>query len=316
MSDQEYQFIRISEENLGDFRALAKNVFGVEFSPEDSRKLFDTAAWGKQFIGYLAYDRKGETAAFYGVFPVFAEYEERKILIAQSGATMTHTNHRKKGLFYELGRKTYELARNEGIAFVYGFPNANSHRGLIKLGWTHDGNIKSYHIIVPTLPLGFLGRNFKFFESVHNFLFRFATGFWRTESLPFPNSVVESGVGGIRRDKAFLNYKKDDESRFMLKIGGRLVWINYRQGSLGIGDIELVEEAKDFKKVLRTLKLICFLSGTEHLRTYVSPGCRLDRLLGGNGYKFRQGLANCYLNLGSDTPPEKFKYVYADFDTF
>ncbi len=315
---QNYQFKRISAQLLEDFARLAKNAFGVEATVEENKKLFDTCAYGSDYLGFLAYDETGETAAgFYGVFPVFVEYNGKRFLAAQSGSTMTHSEHRKKGLFYELGQKTFELARSEGVAFVYGFPNANSYRGLMKLGWTHDGNINAYHIFVPTLPLGYLGRKSKLLECLHAFLFKFVTDFRRSESRPFSSSVIEQDVGGVFRDKAFLSYKKDNDNRFMLNIGGRLVWINQRQGKLGVGDIELIDEAKDFKRVLRFLKLICFLSGTPHIVTYASAGCRLDRLFAANGYKSRKGLANCYLKLNDAAPPpENFKYVYADFDTF
>lgn len=322
MADEKeaYRFKRISEKLLADFALLAKNAFGVEATLEENKKLFDTRAYGSDYLGFLAYDNANEKAAaagFYGIFPVFVEYNGKRFLAAQSGSTMTHSEHRKKNLFYRLGRKTYELAQSENIAFVYGFPNANSYRGLMKLGWTHNGGIKSYHVFVPTLPLGYLGRKSKLFKRLHDFLFKFVTGFRRVESRPFANSVVEPDVGGVCRDRAFLDYKKDNDNRFMLKIGGRLVWINHRQGKLGIGDIELVDDATDFKRVLRYLKLICFLSGTPHIGFYASENCRLDRLFTANGYKFRQGLANCYLKLNDDAPPpENFKYVYADFDTF
>lgn len=313
----EYRFVRISKENLTDLKALAKNAFGVEHTDEELKKLFDTRAWGKGYIGYLAYSKAtNETAAFYGIYPCFAEYNGKQYLIAQSGGTMTHTEHRKKNLFFDSAQKTFELARTEGMAFVYGFPNVYSYPGLMKLGWTHDGNIQSYHIVVPTFPLGYLAQKLSFLESVYNFWFKFVTNFWRTKSRPFKNSTIETNIGGVCHDEAFLSYKNENDHRFMIRVSGNLVWINQQQGSVGIGDVELINDEKNFKKVLRTLKLICFLSGSVHLRTYISSDGKLDRLFRENGYKSRPGLANCYLNFTSDLPLENFKYVYADFDTF
>lgn len=324
--EEEYRFVRISAENLDDFSALTKNAFGIASTLEERKSLFDTAAWGKENIGFLAYHAAtGEVAGFYGIFPCFVEYDGRRYLAAQSGSTMTHSNHRRKGLFYQLGKKTFELARDEGINFVYGFPNVNSYPGLMKLGWTHDGNMKSYHLFVPTLPIGLLARRFAFFRPLFDRWFQFVAGFWRTASRPFPSSAIEPKRGALHRDEALLNYKRDSDNRFMIEIGGRSVWINQQSGSVGLGDVELPataadgkddEERRAFKKAMRTLKLICFLSGAVHLRTYVSPDCRLDRLLTENGYRARKGLANCYLNLNSDLPLADFKYVYADFDTF
>lgn len=312
----EYQLARISEENLDDFAVLVKDAFGVESTPEDSKALFDTKAFGRDYIGYLAYSAEGEPAGFYGVFPCRVEYNGKQYLAAQSGSTMTHSRHRRKGLFYKLGVKTFELAGQEGIKFVYGFPNANSYPGLMKLNWAHDGNCLVYHIIVPTLPLGYLAQKLKFLQPLFNGWFKFITGFWRTEYEPFPSSAIAPNVGAVCHDQAFLNYKKESDSRFMLKIGGRKVWINQQFGNVGIGDIELIDDERDFKKVLRTLKLICFLSGAVHLRTYLTANSRLDRLFSENGYQSKPSLANCYLNLTSDLPLENFKYVYADYDTF
>lgn len=312
----DYQFVRISEDRLDDFAVLARDAFGVESTLEERKALFNTKACGKDYIGYLAYSSDGEPAAFYGVFPCLVEYDGKQYLAAQSGSTMTHTKHRKKGLFYKLAQETFELAKNEGIAFIYGFPNVYSYPGFIKLNWTHAGNMKSYNIPVPTLPLGYLARKFGFLQPLYDFWFKFITGFWRAKSRPFPNSAIEPNVGATCHDKAFLQYKTETDNRFMLEIGGRLVWINQQQGSVGIGDIELIDAQKDFKKVLRALKLICFLSGSILLRTYVSPDSKLDKLFSENGYSSRQGLANCYFNLASDLPLENFKYVYADYDTF
>ena len=317
MSSAEYRFVRISEKTLKDFKTLGKNAFGVEHTDEEIKKLFDTRAWGKDYIGYLAYsEATNETAAFYGIYPCFAEYNGNRYLIAQSGSTMTHSEHRKKGLFYDSAQKTFELAGDEQISFVYGFPNMFSYRGLMKLGWIHDGNLQSYHIIIPTFPLGYLSQKLKFLKPLYNFWFKFVTSFWRTKSRPFKNSSIEENIGGVCHDEAFLNYKNDNDHRFMIRVGGNLVWINQHQGNIGIGDIELIDDQKDFKKVLRTLKLICFLSGSAHLRTYVSSGGKLDRLFRADGYIPREGLANCYLNFTSDLPLGNFKYVYADFDTF
>lgn len=313
----EYNFIRISEKNLKDFQKLGENAFGSKSSYEDVKKLFDTSDWGKDYIGYLAYSNKtNEVAAFYGVFPCFAEFDGKKYLVAQSGSTMTHTNHRKKGLFYSLAQKTFELAKEEGIDFIFGFPNEFSYRGFIKLNWIHDGNIQSYHIIVPTFPLGHLARKLRFLQPLYKAWFNFIIKFWRTDYHPFLNSSIEENNGGVCHDKAFINYKTENENRFMLRLKGRTVWVNQQQGSVGIGDIELIDDEKDFKKVIRALKLICFLSGSADLRTYVSSDSKLDKLFRKNGYKSREGLANCYFNLNSDLPLGNFKYVYADFDTF
>ena len=315
---EEYRFERISEERLGDFVALAKNAFGISYSIEQCRDIFGMGAWGKKYVGFLAYNTQtGEPAAFYGIYPCVAEIDGRQVLVAQSGHTMTHTGHRKKGLFYRLAGETFDLARQEGVAFVFGFPNASSYPGFMKLGWTHDGEMRSYHLLVPTFPLGHLAARFPGLRSINDRWFRFVTSFWRTNYRPFPSSAIESEFGGLVHDERFLDYKKEEATRIMIAVAGRTVWINQKDGSVGIGDIELGNGSQvPFRKIIRTLKLICFLAGSIDLRTYLSPGSRLDRFFDEQGYTARPGLANCYFPLAEDLPMGRFKYVYADYDTF
>lgn len=316
-SENGYRFERMSPDRFDDFAILAADAFGVRPSVADRERLFDTSAWGTDYIGYLAYEEKtGEVAAFYGIFPCYVEYGGRKYLAAQSGSTMTHSRHRKKGLFYQAGKRTFELAKREGIKFVYGFPNPNSYPGLMKLGWRHDGNLNAYHIFVPTLPLDYLANRFRFIEPLYQRWFRFVTGFWRTDYRFFASSAADEAAGIVCRDEGLLSYKRENDRRMMLRIGGDTVWLNRQNGSIGIGDVELANEEQGFDAVLRTLKLICLLTGSFHLRSYLSPGCKLDTLFQERGYRPKKGIAICHKDLDSDLPLEKFKYVYADFDTF
>ena len=49
---------------------------------------------------------------------------------------MTHPDYRGLGLFVTLAEKTYNAMAEAGSALVWGFPNANSHRGFVRdLQW-------------------------------------------------------------------------------------------------------------------------------------------------------------------------------------
>jgi hypothetical protein len=49
---------------------------------------------------------------------------------------MTHPDYRRQGIFESLAGTSYQEAGEDGIDFVYGFPNRNSRPGFIgKLGW-------------------------------------------------------------------------------------------------------------------------------------------------------------------------------------
>ena len=64
----------------------------------------------------------------------------KKVLGGQSLDTMVHPKYRKQGMFITLAQKCLEKAASEGMLFIYGFPNENSHHGLIKcLEWQNIG---------------------------------------------------------------------------------------------------------------------------------------------------------------------------------
>ena len=78
----------------------------------------------------------GEIAAFYGMIPeIFADHGHKRRLY-QSCDTMTHSAHRRRGLFQRLAQQTYgeALATDPGF-FAYGFGGPTSTPGFIKMGW-------------------------------------------------------------------------------------------------------------------------------------------------------------------------------------
>jgi hypothetical protein len=313
----EYEFVRISSEHFPAFVRLVKDSFGLTAITEDVQRLFDTQAFGAECIGYMAYHREsGEAAAYYGMYPCSVEIDGERILAAQCGSVMTHPGHRLKDLFFETAKRTHELAKTEGITFVFGMPNKFSYRGLMKLGWTHLENAIRYRWFVPTLPLGLLGTKIRWAGKLHRWLFGKVAGAWRVPSFPFPSSVLEPGVGGSHRSQASLAYKPEDADHLMLKVGDSTAWINRIGGQIGIGDLLLGGDDKELRRVLMRLKILGFLSGCNFVRTYVSPDCALERLLKANRFKGSDALAICYLNLAQDVRPERFKWVYGDYDTF
>src|SRR5690606_12957074 len=56
-------------------------------------------------------------------------------IIYQSCDTMTHSLHRRKGLFKLLANHCYSYLRNKNELFIIGFGGDESTPGLIKFGW-------------------------------------------------------------------------------------------------------------------------------------------------------------------------------------
>lgn len=317
--DEAYELVRVSDELFGDFAKLAQQVYGTTPSDAEMRTRFHTGDWGVSHLGYFAYCRKTrEPAAFYGVLPCFVEYQGRKFLASQGSSAMTHPDHRRRDLFYKTAKKTYELAKAEGVAFSFAFPNPSSYPGFMKLGWTHDGHINSYHFIVPTLPLQYFANRAGFLETISRKLLKWVTSHWRVEYYPFPNSAADNGVATLVRDELSTRFKPESDTRMILRLNsGTSIWISVSGGRLSIGDIDLKgDKEREMRRVLRFLKFICFFSGSFILQTHLSPDSTLDALLRGLGYAPRTRVPICHFDMSSAVPIERMRYSYGDFDTF
>lgn len=73
-----------------------------------------------------------ELVAHYACIPYKMEIEGRVVLGLLDMATVTHPDHRGKGLFKKLAQTTYDFAKANGFEFVLGVANANSFSGYMK----------------------------------------------------------------------------------------------------------------------------------------------------------------------------------------
>jgi hypothetical protein len=118
------------------------------FISNGSIKTIDNLEWvhflnpPKETKCKLVYSENGDLASIYAVMPVFVKIGANTELAAQSLDTITHLEHRGKGLFIDTAKKVYDDCASLGYSFVYGFPNGNSVHGFKKkLNWTMLGPI-------------------------------------------------------------------------------------------------------------------------------------------------------------------------------
>ncbi|MCW5913358.1 MAG: GNAT family N-acetyltransferase [Chitinophagaceae bacterium] len=98
-------------------------------------------------VGYYAKHRStGEIAAYYGVIPETYLIKGKETIIYQSCDTMTHSKHRRKGLFKALAFHCYEELRKKNSLFIIGFSGKMSTPGFIKFGWIQVSSLQNYFI--------------------------------------------------------------------------------------------------------------------------------------------------------------------------
>ena len=143
----EYSVKRLERNQFELLIPLMKNCFGMDVDIEYFKwKFLDNPAG--HFIGFVAVDEQtDEVAAYYGVIPEKYFIEGKEKTIYQSGDTMTHSNHRRRGLFQKLAVHCYQYLKDDRDLFVIGFGGEISTPGLIKMGWRKVLNFQ--YLFVP-----------------------------------------------------------------------------------------------------------------------------------------------------------------------
>lgn len=310
----EYRFERLSDTNLKDLLFLYKHAFNENESFDFLKKKYDTSCFGLKNIGFIAYSNKNEPAAYYGVFPVKAQFNGKEILVAQSGDTMTHPNHRGKGLFITLAKKTYDLAKESGVEFIFGFPNDNSYPGFVnKLGWNHYSNINNYKLLTKSLPFEKVAKKFSFFNSYYKLFVNHKLKNYLTDTA-FDNSLglQSQEYGFVLHNTYYFNYKKYYQS-YVVKLNGVKCWIKI-DGRMWVGDIEFCSETK-FKETVSNLMRLAEKLMCSSVYFSVQEKSLYDKYLEVFAKPNSKNSVGC-LNLKENANGEKFAYQSADFDTF
>lgn len=314
MIEEQYYFKRVSKDSYSDLNKLFKASFNFPAGERYFENKQKTHFLGLSHIGFIAYSKNHTPSAFYGVYPYLCINNNEKILAAQSGDTMTHPEHRGKGLFPILAKKTFELAKEEGINFIFGFPNENSYPVFIKkLGWTHHENLNSYVIKVKTLPISPLFNRVKPLKNIHNKISIYLLKKYSSNNF-FESSVLkDTSFGSIYREEKYYVYKSFLDN-LIIKYKDTLLWIKIDE-SLFIGDINCKNQ-NDFNEAIDFLIKKCKTLGITKIRFQCSEGTIIN-----NYFKCLLaptiGVASAYLNLNSNSKIiENIKFTLGDFDTF
>jgi hypothetical protein len=139
---QEYDFYKITENEFDKLIPLMQDCFGMNVNIEYFKWKFLENPAGS-FIGFVAEHKKtSKISAYYGVIPEKYSHNKQELILFQSCDTMTHSEHRRKGLFKKLATICYEyLDKNQNLN-VFGFGGETSTPGFIKMGWEIHSHFK------------------------------------------------------------------------------------------------------------------------------------------------------------------------------
>lgn len=271
----DYTIRRINESDLPGLMKLYAASFNQQQTLQEAIDKFSTRCFGAEYIGYLAVAADGELAAFYGVFPVEMRVGGRVIIGAQSGDTMTHPDHRKKGLFVRLAERTYQLAREQQVKVIYGFPNEHSYPGFQrKLGWSFLEPMQTAELRADR------GR------------FKARLGTWiggrkrsnnrvaeRLQSLAIDHSLFVFGTqgDGVLRDAKYLDYKHKNSGSVVVQVEDLAVWL-VPGNRLDIGGF-IEHRPMSTKDLENTFQQLLTVAGATSARfTYSAKSAVLEKI--------------------------------------
>lgn len=114
---------------------LMKDCFGMDVDVDYFKWKFLQNPAGS-FVGFVAVEPEtDEVAAYYGAIPQIFVIDGKRTTIYQSCDTMTHSRHRRRGLFQTLAKHCFEFLRNNDELFIIGLSGPQSTPGFIKFGW-------------------------------------------------------------------------------------------------------------------------------------------------------------------------------------
>jgi hypothetical protein len=255
----DYIIERLSAQNIHHLVPLYWSAFHESISPSFLIKKYDTKAFGAEYIGFIALTQKGTPAAYYGVIPCAFQINGKAVTAAQSADTMTHPDHRKKGLFQLLAKRTYELAREERIEFVFGFPNQDSFPGFVKLGWKfNEFKLQVFTIKAGDFPYARLLRKSPFLFSLYNSVLRGVFGLEHPGESFFETKLQD----GIIHDQSFCTYKTYNTS-FMISVGKTKAWVK-ADGRLKVGAVHGLND-QNVSQFINRLKSIASRLGCNEI---------------------------------------------------
>jgi len=304
--NKEYSVARLSKDNLNDLALLYKEVYNKVRPGNYFLKKYDTAYTGIEWVGFIAYDKQNEPAAYYGVIPCFIQSGKEILLAAQSADTMTHPMHRNKGLFIKLSKMTFDLCRQLGIRLIFGFPNQNSYPAMIKhLGWVETEKMSRF--IVPVDKMW----GWNFIKKIYGRKYEHALNKLSLHDAAIKSSVIEDGYAGVHRNEAYMNYKTYSDT-YILNINSALLWLK-PGNELTIGDIILKENNREY--FFEDIKALAKKLNKTKISFQVSGGCNLYDLFAAN-YKPIPSFPVLFKDFGSGLQLNKIKFTFADIDIF
>lgn len=294
---------------------LFEDAFGGRtFDPESLRRKYACEHDGVSGFACVAFDDRGEAAGAVGVLPWGVRHGDVVETAGQLVDVATHSTHRGRGLFVALADEARTVCEEAGVAFLYGFPNAEAYPIWIhKLGYEHIQDLAEYTLPVRTIWVEKLSHRFAPLGRLYG---RYAGRVLaaRTPSDPtLANSLARDGFACVDRDRSFHAYKASVGGARVLHLAGGRAWVKPRHGLL-VGDLEASSDA-ELDHAMRSLRSLAARLGLHQIVIQASKDTRFATYFSSRTGSSRE-LPVIYRDLGSKIPRDTLRFTFGDLDNF
>lgn len=312
MNENKYEFVKINESKILDLISLYKVCFGFEPTYDELLSKQLNCNGENKFVGFIAYSEGNIPAAFYGVYPQLISYQNEDFLVAQSGDTMTHPEHQKRGLFISLANHTFEYCISIGILAIFGFPNQNSYPGFInKLNFNELEQLNGLTFYENRFEYSRLFKSKK--KSYNDFIRKIVRQMFKQGEI-FENSNKNNSFAIVKHDDIFFKSKNKKEN-LLVKIRDVDVLLKIQGNAISIGDINSFDELK-IKKIISILKRLSFMFGLRFVNFDLTSNSFLySKLIKLNPVVFESN-RSILLALDPNLPFDSIEFLGCDIDVF
>jgi len=306
-----YFFERMSKDKLQDFYKLFKTR-GKDISLTHFEKKYRTTWTGKEYLGVIAYDLKRNPVGHICILPTLIEKDGKEYISGQICDIVVHPSHKRKGVFEQLIIEGIEIAKEEGLCFLYVCPNVNADPIFKKWGWLNVDNYKIYTFKTKCFPINKIANKFHLLQFQDLYIKGMLWILSKHKKKAFKNSVIETGIGGMIRSQDYIKYKNYTYN-YISVINGFKIWWKIDDG-LSIGDIERFEPSQ-LPKLFKTIRFLCFILGFHNFKIVTTNNTFIDNLLK-DLYPSEKGNNVYFWDISSGIDFSKIKFMQADLNTF
>ncbi len=310
----EYRFEQVTSAHYPLLQKLFLNAFHQSILLEEIERRYTTTELGKPQIGFIAIDAEsGEPAAHFGILTLKIISKGKILIAGQNADVMTHSKHRKKGLFTKLSALTCQLCKENGFHLLYSSPNQLSYHGLVHSSkWMHLEDIIRYDLKlkVKTFPLPKISLKSKFLFRQYLFYAKRILKKFIVEAPDEFTNKLPSDDPRVYRNKAHLNYRSDSNKLF-IKIDEVTFWIKLAD-VIWIGDIDHYDKVNF--GIIQKLKRLAFKLGYNTIVIHLNESIPLPDAF--NEFTAFSKDAACYQVFDPELHFKRMIWTGADFDTW